>query len=136
LGAAEDETIFKAYFLFSSKSMPLSVTSIFISLNSIQFTSSRELLNQGNNILDPLGLSLRDILLQECLDRNNVDYVITELILCACNELTSGTSPTSRQYAFEFLGRSYFLPSGKKELRRLGHSGGLLEYVARRSFSK
>jgi len=65
-----------------------------------------------------------------------MDCTVSELVVCACYELSCGISSTSRQTAFHFIFGLYHVPAGIKELSKLGQSGGLLERVAKETFKE
>lgn len=79
-----------------------------------------------------LGISLRDILLQEYVDESDVDRMLAEVVLCICDELVYGTSSDSQFYCYVFMRELYFVPSARRELERLGQPDGLLDDVAKR----
>jgi len=83
-----------------------------------------------------LSVALCDILLQESLPYGEIDCTISELVMCACNELGCGVTSISRRDAFCFIYCLYHMPAARKELSKLGQSGGLLEHVAKETFKE
>jgi len=93
--------------------------------------------NDDNSVTSPsLSVALCDILLQESLPHGEIDCTISELVMCACNELGCGVTSTSQRDAFCFIFCLYQVPAGRKELNKLGQSGGLLEHVAKETFKE
>jgi len=93
--------------------------------------------NDDNSVASPsLSVALCDILLQESLPYGEIDCTISELVTCACNELGCDITSISRDNAFCFIFCLYRMPAGRKELSKLGQSGGLLEHVAKETFKE
>ena len=93
--------------------------------------------NDDNSVTSPsLSVALCDILLQESLPYGEFDCTISELVTCACNELGCDVTSISRDNAFCFIFCLYRMPAGRKELSKLGQSGGLLEHVAKETFKE
>lgn len=96
----------------------------------------RDFLREDITVPDNLAIKLREVLLQERIDMTDFSYMMTELIVCALNELNYGTSCISRRHAFEFLTQAYFLPQGRQILERLARTGGPLDNVERKVFGE
>jgi hypothetical protein len=62
---------------------------------------------------------LQEIFLQETIKYTNLDHPFSELITCACDELTFGRSSDARSVAFWLLFVLYELPQPKQQLERL-----------------
>jgi hypothetical protein len=92
----------------------------------------RETLGTEQDSRSPLSISLREIILQDSADTVDINEIIPELVICACNDLRYGTSSISRRDAYTFISRLYHLPVAKKELRRLGKPDGLLHDAAKK----
>jgi hypothetical protein len=80
-----------------------------------------------------LGASLRDVLLQEDITKQNFVDLVPELIACVCDELLYGHSSTSRAYGFKFLYDLFQLSAGEAELIALARPGGCLRDLAKKA---
>jgi len=109
-----------------------------ISIQEGTHSCTRDFGNNDHNFgtSPSLSVALCDILLQESLPYGEIDCTISELVMCACNELGCGVTSISRRDAFCFIYCLYHMPAARKELSKLGQSGGLLEHVAKETFKE
>jgi hypothetical protein len=100
------------------------------------FDCPRKFLHEKNDF-DSLSTTVREIFLMESTPTcaRAIDSTVAELVTCACNQITYGSSAESRRNAFELIHQLYFVPIGKQELQRLGQPGGILESIANSVFN-
>jgi hypothetical protein len=87
---------------------------------------------KGEAITKGLGVSLRELLLQEPIDTQDFEGALAELIGCACDELLFGVSHASRTLTFKIIFNLHHVPQGQVELNRLGRPGGCMHELATR----
>ena len=75
---------------------------------------------------------MRELLLQEQTDTENLDRLIAELAGCACDELLYGITPASRTLAWKLLFDIHKLSFGAAELNRFARPSGCLRKLAER----
>ncbi|KIM88756.1 hypothetical protein PILCRDRAFT_813733 [Piloderma croceum F 1598] len=104
------------YWLLSSKASPFA------------FFSNEK----GETMAKGLGVSFRELLLQEPIDTKDFEGALPELVGCACDELLFGFSSASRTLTFKVIFNLLHVPQGQTELERLGQPGGCMHELANR----
>jgi len=79
-----------------------------------------------------LGVSFRELLLQEPIYTKDFEGALAELVGCACDELLFGFSSASRTLTFKVIFNLLHVPQGQIELHRLGQPGGCMHKLANR----
>lgn len=97
---------------------------------------ARLFLGEDRDSIDFMSVGVREILLQESIEASDIDHMVSELVVCACNELTHGVFTKSRRNAYDLLHQLSFIPAGVSELEKLGHPGGLLDNLAKKVFNR
>jgi hypothetical protein len=114
------------YWLLSSKASPLCVSirkcHLGLLLNDSLICSAFFSNEKGERRVKGLGVSFRELLLQEPIDTKDFEGALAELVGCACNELLFGFSSASRT----------LVPQGQIELHRLGQPGGCMHELVNR----